>query len=99
MKQNDESKIIIEYKDTILSKTYNADSALKYYKAQDDKTRPSYVLFWQAENIKARVDTVKKRFPNLKYETTIDPSLIDKTLYWLNPFNDNHTAYIYRIEK
>lgn len=55
------------------------------------------LFFWQAENINARVDTFKKRFPNLKYEATIEPSLIDKTLYWLNPLNDNQTAFIYKI--
>jgi hypothetical protein len=57
------------------------------------------MVFWQAENIEARVDSVKKRFPELTYETTIKQSLIDKTLYWLNPFNDNQTAYIYKITK
>jgi hypothetical protein len=81
-----------------ISKTYNADSALKYYRAQDDKTRPSYVVFWQAENINARVDTLRKRFPTLTYEATIDASLVDKTLFWLNPLNDNQTAFIYKIK-
>jgi hypothetical protein len=55
-------------------------------------------VFWQGENIEARVDSVQKRFPNLVYETTIEPSLIDKTLHFLNPLNDNHAAYIYRFE-
>lgn len=82
-----------------ITKTNTIDSALVYYNEQDEKNKPSYMVFWQAENIEARVASVKKRFPNLKYETTIDPSLIDKTLYWLNPFNDNQTAYIYRINK
>jgi hypothetical protein len=82
-----------------INKTNTADSALVYYNAQDAKTKPTYMVFWQAENIEARVDSVKKRFPHLTYETTIDPSLIDKTLYWLNPYNDNQTAYIYRIDK
>ena len=82
-----------------ITKTYTADSALVYYNNLDLKDKPKYMIFWQAENIEARIDTVKKRFPNLTYETTINPSLIDKTLYWLNPLNDNQTSYIYRIEK
>jgi hypothetical protein len=80
-----------------ITKINTPDSALKYYKAQTDKTRPSYIVFWQAENIEARVDSVKKRFPALTYEATIEPSFIDKLLYWLNPLNDNQTAFIYKI--
>ena len=82
-----------------ITKTNTVDSALVYYNELELKDKPTYMVFWQAENIEARLDTVKKRFPNLTYETTIDPSLIDKTLYWLNPFNDNQTAYIYRINR
>lgn len=81
-----------------ISKVHNADSALVYYNRQLPGQRPNYVVFMQAENINARVDSLKKRFPTLTYETTIDPSLIDKTLFWLNPLNDNQTAFIYRIK-
>lgn len=82
-----------------INKTQTADSALTYYNSLSEEMKPTYVVFWQAENLESRVDTLKKRFPGLIYETTIEPSLIDKTLYWLNPFNDNQTAYIYRIQK
>lgn len=81
-----------------ITKTQTADSALAYYNRLNDTMKPKYIIFWQAENIRARVDTVKKRFPGLTYETTIEPSLIDKTLYWLNPLNDNQTAFIYKIK-
>jgi hypothetical protein len=80
-----------------ISKTFNADSALYYYKRTEPALQPNYVVFMQAENIDARVDSLKKRFPSLTYEATIDPSLIDKTLFWLNPLNDNQTAFIYKI--
>jgi hypothetical protein len=80
-----------------ITKTRNADSALVYYNKLEDKLKPTYVVFWQAENIQARVDTLKRRFPSLRYETTIQPSFIDKTLFFLNPLNDNQTAYIYSI--
>lgn len=81
-----------------ISKTFNADSALYYYKRTETALQPNYVVFMQGENINARVDSLKKRFPTLTYETTIEPSLIDKTLYWLNPLNDNQTAFIYKIK-
>lgn len=80
-----------------ISKTFTADSALVFYNKLQQKDKPTYMIFWQAENIQARVDSTKKRFPGLTYETTIEPSLIDKTLYFLNPLNDNQTAFIYRF--
>lgn len=51
----------------------------------------------QAEHIDERVAEVKKYFPKLTYVTTITPSNLDQLLYWLNPLNDNHTAYIYKL--
>ncbi len=80
-----------------INKTFTGDSALKYFNQIPDKDKPTYVIFFNAKNIDARVDSLKKRFPTLTFETTIDPSLIDKTLYWLNPTNDNQTAFIYRL--
>ncbi len=81
-----------------INKTKTVDEAFEFYHHTAPALRPSYMVFWQAENIEARVDSVKKRFPNLIYETTIEPSLIDKTLHFLNPLNDNHSAFIYRFE-
>ncbi len=80
-----------------ITKNYTADSAMYYCKQLPLNEVPNYVVFWQAENIKSRVDSLQKRFPTLTYEATIEPSLIDKTLYWLNPLNDNQTAFIYKI--
>lgn len=82
-----------------INKTQTADSALLWYTNLPLKDRPNYMVFWQAEHLEARVDSVKKRFPGLHYATTIDPSLIDKTLFWLNPLNDNQTAFIYKLDK
>lgn len=81
-----------------ISKQYSADSAFYQMSIIPDSTKPNYVVFLQAENIEARVDSFKKRFPETKYITTIEPSLIDKTLHWLNPLNDNQTTYIYKIK-
>lgn len=81
-----------------ITKDYPADSALVYYNTLKPEMKPTYMVFWQAENIEARVDSAKKSFPKLRYEATIEPSLIDKTLFFLNPLNDNQTAFIYRMD-
>lgn len=59
---------------------------------------PNYIVFVNAENIVQRIDTVRKYFPKITYETKIDPSFIDKVVHWLNPINDNQTSFIYKIE-
>jgi hypothetical protein len=58
---------------------------------------PSYVFFFEKKNLSARVDTFKKYFPGLRYETTIEPSFTDKLMHTLNPINANYTAYVYYI--
>ena len=72
---------------------------LDIYNQTPDSIRPNYVVFWQQENIEARVDSFKKYFPNTKYLSTIEPGFIDKTFHWLNPLNDNETTYIYKINE
>jgi hypothetical protein len=69
----------------------------KEYIALPAKERPNYVVFMQHENIEKRVEEMKKFFPALAYETTIEPSFIDKLMHWLNPVNKNQTTYIYKI--
>ncbi len=68
------------------------------YQSVSPGERPNYVVFFQAENIETRIDSMKHYFPNMKYETTIDPSAVDKLMHFLNPEgNENHTTYIYKI--
>jgi hypothetical protein len=82
-----------------ITKKNNPDSALARYRNMPADAKPNYVVFWQAENLEARVDSFKKRFPNVQYIATIEPGLIDKTLKWLNPVNDNQTTYIYKFSE
>jgi len=82
-----------------ITKQNNADTALHRYKRMPDNAKPNYIVFWQAENLEARVDSFKKYFPDVQYVTTIEPGLIDKTLKWLNPVNDNQTTYIYKFSE
>jgi len=80
-----------------ITKKFTPDSMLFYYNIIKPNERPNYVVFMQAQNINARVDSLRKRFPTLHYEATIEPSFIDKTMHFLNPLNDNQTTYIYKI--
>jgi hypothetical protein len=80
-----------------ITKSFTPDSMLMYYNRTPADERPNYVVFMQAENIAGRVDSLRKRFPTLHYEATIEPSFIDKTVHLLNPLNDNQTTYIYKI--
>ena len=84
--------------DVGITKKWNADKALEYFNTLPDKEKPTYLIFFQAENIEARMDSTRKRFPRLKLEAIIEPSLIDKTLHWLNPLNDNQTTYMCRMD-
>lgn len=80
-----------------ITKNFTPDSMLYYYNKTEINNKPNYVVFMQAEHINKRVDSLRKRFPTLHYEATIEPSFIDKTMHFLNPLNDNQTTYIYKI--
>jgi hypothetical protein len=56
----------------------------------------SFVLFYSDENLQARVDSMKKELPSLKYEKTFEPGFIDVIMHRLNPVNRNETIYLYR---
>ncbi|MEI6020377.1 MAG: cytochrome b N-terminal domain-containing protein, partial [Bacteroidota bacterium] len=86
------------YSDFGITKTWTADSALVLYQKLPVNNRPNYLIFFQAENMQSRLDSTLRRFPKLKLEAVIQPSLIDKTLHFLNPLNDNQTSYIYQID-
>ncbi len=66
-------------------------------KTADKKYFPNYVIFWGEDNIETRVDSMKKYFPQLQYETTIEPGLVDRIVHYLNPINQNQTTYIYKL--
>ena len=60
---------------------------------------PRFVLFFRDENLDERVNELKPILPDLEFETTIQPGLVDKVMHWLNPFNVNEEIYIYRNKK
>ncbi len=55
-----------------------------------------FILFFEEANLQLRVNRLKTLIPDLVFETKIEPGLMDKILYWLNPLNANQTIYIYR---
>jgi hypothetical protein len=57
---------------------------------------PRFIVFVEDDNLSDRVAYIKKHFPTIVYETTIEPGFIDKVLHWLNPVNANETITIYR---
>jgi len=65
-------------------------------KLQQGAPAPDFILFYQQDKLQARVDSMKTIFPQLEYETTIEPGFMDKVLFWLNPINDNQVITIYR---
>jgi hypothetical protein len=82
-----------------ITNEFNAAQMVHYYAVErPDRPKPKYIVFWEAKNLDTRIDSVKKYWPNMRFEKTIEPSFIDKTLYFLNPVNSNETAQIYRLE-
>jgi hypothetical protein len=61
--------------------------------------KPQYVIFYYNTNLEERVADYKQYYPDLTYETTIEPSNLDKLMHWLNPNNLNQVVIIYRTQK
>ncbi|MFL5753062.1 MAG: glycosyltransferase family 39 protein [Bacteroidia bacterium] len=81
-----------------VTKQSPAKEIYEQYKKLPDNEKPNYIVFLQAENISTRSALMKFYFPDMKYETTIEPSAVDKLMHFLNPMNnENHTTYIYKI--
>lgn len=79
-----------------VSKNHPLDSLKPTLIKNGPQCSPRFILFFEAENLQQRVDTIKTMFPKIKYETTIEPSYLDKFMHWLNPNNLNQTIYIYK---
>jgi len=81
-----------------LSQDRSLDS-LKFKLAQTSRENyPDFVLFFEDKNLEQRIATVKTILPDIKYETTIYPGLIDDVLFKLNPKNANQVIFIYRVK-
>ena len=74
----------------------NLDKFRKYNQSLPLSEQPGFLLFYQPNNIEKRVENMKTVYPDIVFETTIEPGFMDKVLHWLNPINDNQRIYIYR---
>ncbi len=63
----------------------------------DSLCKPQFVLFMEETKMDERIKLFKQSFPDISYETTIEPSFLDKVMHWLNPVNVNQTTVIYKI--
>ncbi len=58
---------------------------------------PEYVLFMGEKRLDERIVDFKKYYPNIEYETTINPSYIDLLMRKITPSNNNQLVFIYKI--
>lgn len=79
-----------------ISGTHPCDSLQIQLEEYGKAKYPRFVLLFQDKEINERVEKIKALLPNIEYETRIDPGLVDRILYWLNPVNANQTIIIYR---
>lgn len=77
---------------------FTSDS-LDFFFARVPHAEPRFALFFANEEMPQRIRTLKKFMPELVYETTIEPSFVDKVLHWMNPYNANETIVIFRNRK
>jgi hypothetical protein len=77
---------------------YETASTLNEYITQSGDCRPQFVLFLEDKNLVHRITQFKKAYPNLKFETIINPSFLDEVMFKLNPVNTNQITIIFRIQ-
>lgn len=70
------------------------------YFVSDSANIPDYVLFVGQKRLDERIQRLKPYIPDLIYQKTIKPGIIDRLLYKLNPkHNVNQSIYIYRVQQ
>lgn len=84
----------------LISVNENDSAEIIFKKIIDSKTVPNYAIFFGDEELYVRINKYEKEFDeNLVFVDKFQPSLIDYTLYLLNPkHNKNETANVYFIQ-
>jgi hypothetical protein len=57
---------------------------------------PRFFIFIREEDLEERLDAVRKSFPEIEFETRIEPGFVDRLLHRINPHNKNNVFIIYR---
>ncbi len=83
-----------KYDAIMKNNSYASTAHQKHWDVLDNQ--PRFVLFYQKENLEVRLDSVMKYLPDLKYETTVVPSFMDRIIHRINPINANESIVIYR---
>jgi uncharacterized membrane protein YqaE (UPF0057 family) len=74
------------------------ENYIKYSPERIDANKPQYVLFFEEENLKERINKLKTIYPKLDYVTTINQGFIDDLLHRMNPNNNvNQIIFIYKV--
>lgn len=79
-----------------VTRKYPLSELPEYPPGSDQLRHPDFVFFYGNKNLHKRVLDLQKVFPEISYEATFQPGLVDKVMHWLNPVNANHTIYVYR---
>ncbi len=82
-----------------INKDNGVDLLILHLASYDFKHHPNYIIFNQPTHLEDRVKTMKIAFPNMTYETTIEPGFIDNLLHKMNPNNVNYACYIYKTNE
>ena len=69
---------------------------MKVFEQDNDIDWPDYIIFVEDIDLDARVEYMKKYFPDLEEEAYIEPSLGDRIMKRLNPMNKNEEFFIYK---
>lgn len=75
-----------------------ADTVFARIKA-NNLPMPDYIVFAEEKNIDARLENIKRFVPNLTFDKHIESSYLDKTMFFLNPVNNNLTYRVYKVNK
>ncbi|MBU2650857.1 MAG: glycosyltransferase family 39 protein [Bacteroidetes bacterium] len=62
----------------------------------DPEKKPRFLIFIEEKDIESRIEAMRKIYPHIEYETTIEPGFIDRVMHGLNPVNANNVIVIYR---
>ncbi len=83
--------------DYFVTKIFTVDSLAERLRNSPPELVPNYVVFNLPDDLDERVANLKRIFPNMTYETTIEAGFIDKVMTFLNKHNANFTSYIYKL--
>lgn len=59
---------------------------------------PRFIFFIEDAELDSRIGQISAVYPDIVYETRIEPGFVDKVMHWLNPVNANNVIVIYRNE-